>query len=141
MLVWFNSIGQTQNTNGGISSDIQIIDSLSSKNKEIVMRRSIDQEENKSQLFYTIKIKEIIGFPHFKYKFEMEIKDPYEGWRPIPQETSFKTDLNDDLNSIGVGKVRLYIYFNFDDSCLNRFSQLIMLHSLSAWKSINWRFN
>ena len=100
----------------------------------------IDQEKYNSSLFMIGIIKFII-LQRFDYKYDMEYKDPYEGWRPIPQDTSFKTELNDDLNSIGVGKVRLYIYLKFADSCLNRFNQLIILHSLSAWKSINWRFH
>ena len=42
--------------------------------------------------------------------FNHGVTDPYEGKRPIPVDKSFKVSLNDDLNRIGVGKVRLIIW-------------------------------
>ena len=42
-------------------------------------------------------------------KWFKKVTDPYEGKRPIPVDKSFKVSLNDDLNRIGVGEVRLII--------------------------------
>ena len=46
-------------------------------------------------------------------------KDPYEGWRPIPLDTSLECEFNDNLKLIQGGKVKITLFlFDFCDKLL-----------------------
>ena len=49
----------------------------------------------------------LINIFEIKFLLKLDYSDPYEGKRPVPVNRSFKVRLNDDLNNIGVGKVKL----------------------------------